>query len=69
MTKEFQTLCDPPPNFTRVNGFNFYRVPNGGVSARCVWCITTFDAEEANPAKLRRTMVAHQNVVHGRGVR
>ena len=69
MTNEFKTLCDPPPGFTRVNGFNFYSNPNGAVTARCVWCITTFNTEEANHAKLRRTMVTHQNVVHGRGVR
>ena len=69
MAKNHETSCDPPPGLARVKGYVFRRDLNGVVRARCVWCIKVFDVGETNATDLRQTMVTHQNVVHGRGVR
>jgi hypothetical protein len=56
----FETICDPPPGVTAVDGFQFYRDQNSMVIARCVACSVGFVVREDHAANVRRLMNVHQ---------
>jgi hypothetical protein len=67
MTRNYETICDPPPWAMAVPGYSFRRDQNGRTIARCVRCSAGFAVTEHNAAPVRYAMVMHREWVHGCG--
>jgi len=46
MTRNYETICDPPPWATAVGGFSFRHDQNGRTIARCVRCCAGYALTE-----------------------
>ena len=61
MTMTGETICDPPPWASAVEGFRYLRNQNGRFVARCVRCRVGFAITETSGEATWRAMVTHRD--------